>query len=71
MPDRETTAAQGARRSRSLPAGVHPVQDRARRRQVQLQDQAAELYAIYDSEPENDQTPMSFAMVEPEAISDL
>ena len=56
----------GPRRSRSLPAGVVPTQERSRRRQVQLREGPTELYAINDSDQESspDKTPGSFAMVE-------
>ena len=61
------------RRSRSLPAGVNPIQERTRRRQVHLQEMPTELYAINDSDQEErmDKTPSSFAMVEPEEQDEL
>ena len=62
----EEANAHTPRRSRSLPAGVHPIQDRSRRRQVQEQSDHPELFAIHDSDPElgADKTPSSFSMVD-------
>ncbi|CAE7473706.1 GIP, partial [Symbiodinium necroappetens] len=57
------------RRSRSLPAGVHPVQDLSRRRQVQLTPRGPEVFAIHenhsDEDKDKDVTPGSFSMVSP------
>ncbi|CAE7354719.1 unnamed protein product [Symbiodinium microadriaticum] len=42
------------RRSRSLPAGVHPVQDLSRRRQVQLTPRGPEVFAIHENRSDED-----------------
>ncbi|CAE7834242.1 Adck5 [Symbiodinium necroappetens] len=45
-----TATATNETRSRSLPAGVHPIQNRARRRQVHEPQEAPELFAIFDDQ---------------------
>ncbi|CAE7228874.1 pol [Symbiodinium sp. CCMP2592] len=65
--DLRTEGPMAARRSRSLPAGVVPTQERSRRRQVQLREGPAEMYAINDrrlvkTEPSLEHT--TFTMLE-------
>ena len=64
--EEEPSGSSSMRRSRSLPSGVNPIQDPSRRRQVQMNPQETEVYAINDeSDPDllKDKTPTSFSMV--------
>ena len=56
-------AANKESRSRGLPAGVHPIQNRARRRQSHETQEPPEIFAIFDDQ---DQSPNSFEEVDVE-----
>ena len=57
------TATANENRSRGLPAGVHPIQNRARRRQAHETQEPPEIFAIFDDQ---DQSPNSFEEVDVE-----
>ena len=63
------TPSMATRRSRSLPAGVHPVQEMGRRKQAQGPAPNPEVFAIHehdsDEDKEKDHTPNSFSVVSP------
>ena len=63
------TPSTATRRSRSLPAGVHPVQEMGRRKQAQGPAPNPEVFAIHehdsDEDKEKDHTPNSFSVVSP------